>query len=168
MKAIRRLLVFVLIAVLGLLGLWLATRSDRRPSRRGLRIEKVEPDPAEHVPNTFLPLKGLPHLLGSDELRVTRFEPMRFSEAPGESFEILAWHLAVEGLDMVRQRAMGPVFTLYPRPGSPIEARAYRETPPKRIVLLQADEATIARMLMAPPPAAATYRSSGRSTWWTM
>jgi len=151
MKAIRRLLIFVAILGLGLLGLWLATRSDQQPSRRGLRIEEVDADPAEHVPFTFLPLRGLPHLLGSNELRVSRFEHVQFPEAPGELFEILAWHLAVDGMDMVRQRALGPVFTLYPRPESPIEARAFIENPPERVVLLRADQATVVKKLMAPP-----------------
>ena len=151
MKAIRRILMFVLLLGVGLLGLWLLTRSKDLPSRRGLRIEVVEADPAERVPFTFLPMKGLPRLLGSNDLGVTRFERIEFPEAKGEIFEFLAWHLEVDGLDMVHQRALGPTFTLYPRPESIEEARAFKETLPERAVLLRADEATIVRHLMAPP-----------------
>ncbi len=151
MKLLRRILLFVAVFGLLLFGLWLLTRSRELPSRRGLRVEVRKPDPAEKVPFTFLPMKGLPRLLGSDELGVSRFEEIEFPDAKGEIFKVLAWYLTVDGLDMVRQLALGPEFTLYPRPESAEEARSFKKALPERVVLLNADEATVVRRRMAPP-----------------
>ena len=73
-KSIRRILLFAAVLGVGLFGLWLLTRSKSLPSRRGLRVNTVEPDAAERVPFTFMPMRGIPRLLGSNDLRVTRFE----------------------------------------------------------------------------------------------
>jgi lipopolysaccharide export system protein LptA len=150
MKVLKMAVTFVVVFGIGLGILLLLTDPNELPDRRGLRIEAVAVDPEERGLITVVPLEGLPNLLAAEAPEVTRFERVTFPDHDGV-YEVLAWHLRFRGLDMEKQQALGPVFTLYPRPESPAEAASFQDALPKRVVEIRADSAAVTRRVMPSP-----------------